>query len=434
MSANSGRERRANTGLTALGDTGRVAPARYRQTVEGAVTQMPHTLDFPALPGVPSGDRERLRARLAGWQDSYLACTGAPTVARDEILDAVRAHGGDVPSSPETCGSFKWYEGSVLVTEDRDTWCLYARRAEELIPWLQAFGERRPRKPIWFPAYSAELAEGEPLEGEGILFEDREPGFEGSFLVHRGSVTVRYRLPGGGMSQELGKRALVGLHSLWRSSFDAVPTAPRFVVLGDDGCPSFLTWLHTQGPSSRLVDAVSQALDVAHGIRRFDRTAMCGPVLCHAEFFAGVASAQAFESPLLHAGDPWLTPGEPSRLLVGTWDLGTSDAFVYLGEDGRVYRYTFEEDLWSVTASSYAAYVERILRFDARVAATLTSALPMTALCERLGLVVDPIGTDELATLAVSTEIVAFQRPGEQALVKCFTPQAEARARQLLAR
>ncbi|WP_437967870.1 hypothetical protein WMF04_00610 [Sorangium sp. So ce260] len=388
-------------------------------------------LNFPALPGVRSRDRERLRSRFAAWEDSYLACTGAPTVARDEILGAVRAHGGDVPSALETCGSFKWYEGSVLVTESRDTWCLYARSAEQLIPWLQALGERRPRKPIWFPAYSAVLAESEPLECEGLSFQDREPGVEGSFLVRNGNVAVRYRLPGGGMSQGLGKRAIVHLYAPWQSSFDDVPAAPLFVLINDDGCPPFLAWLHAQGPSSRLVDAVSEALDIAHGVRRFDRTAMCGPVLCHAEFFAGVASAQAFESPLLLSGDPWLPTGEPSRLLVGTWDIGTSDAFVYLGEDRRIYRYTFEQDLWSVSASSYAAYVERILRFDARVAATRTSDLPIAELCARLGLMIDPIGTDDWATLAVSADLVAFQRPGERALLKCFTPQSEARACEL---
>ncbi|WP_438004688.1 hypothetical protein WME89_38890 [Sorangium sp. So ce321] len=393
----------------------------------------PETLDFPALPGVPSRDRARLRSRFAGWDDSYLACTGAPTIARDEILDAVRARGGDVPPAPEACGSFRWYEGSVLVTESRDTWCLYARSAEQLVPWLQAFGERRPRKPIWFPAYSAVLAESDPLEGEGLLFEDREPGVEGSFQVRNGSAVVRYRLPGGGISQGLGRRATARLHNPWRSSFDLVPTVPAFVAVDDEGCPAFLAWLHEQGPSSRLVDAVSEALGVARGIRRFDRTAMCGPVLCHAEFFAGEASAQAFESPLLVSGDPWLPAGEPSRLLVGYWDIGTSDAFVYLGEDRRIYRYTFEEDLWSVSASSYAAYVERILRFDARIAATQASDLPMTELCARLGLVVDPVGTDGWATLAVSSDLVAFQRPGEPALLKCFTQQAEARTCEIIA-
>lgn len=392
----------------------------------------PQTFDFPAFPGVPSRDRERLRSGFAGWGDSYLACTGAPTAARDEILDAVRARGGDVPSAPEVCGSFRWYEGSVLVTESGDTWCIYARSAEQLVPWLQAFGERRPRKPIWFPAYSAVLAEREPLEGEGLLFEDREPGVEGAFVVRNGSAVVRYRLPGGGMSQGLGKRATARLHNPWRSSFDRVPTVPAFAVVSDEGRPAFLAWLHEQEPSSRLVGAVSEALGVAHGIRRFDRTAMCGPVLCHAAFFAGEASAQAFESPLLVSGDPWLPAGEPSRLLVGYWDIGTSDAFVYLGEDRRIYRYTFEEDLWSVSASSYAAYVERILRFDARIAATHTSDLPMTELCARLGLVVDPVGTDDWATLAASTDLVAFQRPGEPALLKCFTPQAEARTCEII--
>lgn len=387
----------------------------------------------PALPGVQSTDRERLRARFASWEDSYLACTAAPTVARAELLSAVRAHGGDVPSAPETCGSFGWYEGSVLVTESRGTWCLYARSAEQLIPWLQACGERQPRKPLWFPAYSAVLAEDEPLEGEGLSFADREPGVEGSFLVRSGSATARYRLPGGGMSQALGKKGTVGSHAPWQSSFGHVPAPPSFVIVDDDGCASFLVWLHAQGPSSRLVDAVSEALGIAHGVRRFDRTAMCGPVLCHAEFFAGVTSAQAFESPLLLSGDPWLPPGEPSRLLIGYWDVGASDAFVYLAEDRRVYRYTFEEDLWSVAASSYAAYVERILRFDARVAATLALDLPINEICERLGLVVDPIGTDEWATLAVSTDLVAFQRPGERSLLKCFSPEAEARTREIVA-
>ncbi|WP_433928510.1 hypothetical protein AB3662_34500 [Sorangium cellulosum] len=320
----------------------------------------------------------------------------------------------------------------MLVTESRDTWCLYARSAEQFVPWLRAFGERQPRKPIWFPAYSAVLAESEPLEGEGLLFDDREPGVEGAFLVRNGSAAVRYRLPGGGMSQGLGKRATARLHAPWQSSFDGVPTVPAFVVISDEGCPAFLEWLHAQGPSSCLIDAVSDALGIGRGIRRFERTAMCGPVLCHAEFFAGAASAQAFESPLLRPGDPWLPAGEPSRLLVGYWDIGTSDAFLYLGEDRRIYRYTFEDDLWSVSASSYAAYVERILRFDARVAATHASDLPIIALCERLGLVVDPIGTDDWATLAVSNDLVAFQRPGESAFLKGFTPQAEARARALL--
>ncbi|WP_437569079.1 hypothetical protein [Sorangium sp. So ce542] len=320
----------------------------------------------------------------------------------------------------------------MLVTESRGTWCLYAQSAEQLIPWLQAFGERQPRKPLWFPAYSAVLAEDEPLEGEGLSFADRVPGVEGSFLVRSGSATVRYRLPGGGMSQALRKRGTVGLHAPWRSSFDHVPAPPSFVIVDDDGCAPFVEWLHAQGPSSRLVDAVSKALGIAHGVRRFDRTGMCGPVLCHAEFFAGVTSAQAFESPLLLSGDPWLPPGEPSRLLVGYWDVGASEAFVYLGEDLRVYRYTFEEDLWSVAASSYAAYVERILRFDARVAATLALDLPINEICERLGLVVDPIGTDEWATLAVSTDLVAFQRPGERSLLKCFSPEAEARTREIV--
>ncbi|WP_437924813.1 hypothetical protein WMF37_38205 [Sorangium sp. So ce291] len=395
-------------------------------------SQERHTLDFPALPGIPSTDRERLRSRFAGWDDSYLACTGAPTIARDEILDAVRARGGDVPPAPEACGSFRWYEGSVLVTESRDTWCLYARSAEQLVPWLRAFGERRPRKPIWFPACSAVLAESEPLEGEGLLFEDREPSVEGFFLVRNGSAVVRYRLPGGGMSQGLDKRATARLHAPWQSSFDGVPTVPAFVVIDDEGCPAFLAWLHAQGPSSCLVDAVSDALGIGRGIRQFDRTAMCGPVLCHAEFFAGAASAQAFESPLLRSGDPWLPAGESSRLLVGYWDIGTSDAFLYLGEDRRIYRYTFEDALWSVSASSYAAYVERILRFDATIAATHASDLPIIELCERLGLVVDPIGTDDWATLAVSNDLAAFQRPGERAFLKCFTPQAQARARALL--
>ncbi|XXX77266.1 hypothetical protein WMF30_00640 [Sorangium sp. So ce134] len=319
----------------------------------------------------------------------------------------------------------------MLVTESRDTWCLYARSAEQLIPWLQAFGERRPRKPIWLPATSAMLADSGPLEGEGPSFQDREPGVEGAFLVQSGSALIRYRLPGGGMSQGLEKRAIVRLYAPWQSSFDDVPAVPLFVLINDDGCLSFLAWLHAQGPSPRLVDAVSEALGIAHGVRRFDRTAMCGPVLCHAEFFAGATSAQAFESPLLLSGDPWLPAGEPSRLLVGTWDIGTSDAFVYLGEDRRIYRYTFEQDLWSVSASSYAAYVERILRFDARVAATRASDLPMAELCKRLGLVIDPIGTDDWATLAVSPDLVAFQRPGERTLLKCFTTQAEARACEL---
>jgi hypothetical protein len=219
----------------------------------------------------------------------------------------------------------------------------------------------------------------------------------------------------------------VRLHASWKSSFGNVPTAPQFVVVSEDGIPSFLAWFHAQGASSRLGDAVSEALGLAHGIRRFDRTAMCGPVLCHAEFCAGAASAQAFESPLLASGDAWLPPGEPSRLLVGYWDIGTSDALLYLGEDRRIHRYAFEEDLWSISASSYAAYVERILRFDARVAATRESDLSMNELCERLGLVVDPIGTDDFASLAVSADLVAFQRSGERALLKCVTPQAEAR-------
>ncbi|XYH98324.1 hypothetical protein ACMHYB_00720 [Sorangium sp. So ce1128] len=34
---------------------------------------------------------------------------------------------------------------------------------------------------------------------------------------------------------------------------------------------------------------------------------------------------------------------------------------------------------------------------------------------------------------AVSNDLVAFQRPGERALLKCFTPQAEARTCELLA-
>ncbi|WP_437906464.1 hypothetical protein WME95_00655 [Sorangium sp. So ce327] len=338
-----------------------------------------------------------------------------------------------MPSAPETCGSFRWYEGSVLVTESRDTWCLYARSAERLIPWIRAFGERQPHKPIWFPAYSAVLAEGEPVEGEGLSFDDRERGVEGSFLVRNGSAAVRYRLPGGGVSLGLGKRANVRLHAPWQSSFNDVTTAPRFVVVNNDGIPSFLAWFHAQGASSRLGDAVSEALGLAHGVRRFDRTAMCGPVLCHAEFFAGGASAQAFESPLLVSGDAWLPPGEPSRLLVGYWDIGMSDAFVYLGEDRRIYRYSFEEGLWSISALSYAAYVERILRFDARVAATRESDLPLNELCERLGLVVDPIGTDDCASLAISADLVAFQRFGERALLKCFTPQAEARVCETLA-
>ena len=73
--------------------------------------------------------------------------------------------------------------------------------------------------------------------------------------------------------------------------------------------------------------------------------------------------------------------------------------------------------------------------FLPRVADTLPHGAFLVAiveLCERLGLVVDPIGTDDWATLAVSSDLVAFQRPGERAFLKCFTPQAEARARALL--
>ncbi|WP_437507163.1 hypothetical protein [Sorangium sp. So ce1099] len=107
----------------------------------------------------------------------------------------------------------------MLVTESRDTWCLHARSPELLVPWLQALGERRPRKPIWFPAYSAVLAESEPLEGEGLLFDDREPGVDGTFGVRNGSAVIRYRLPGGGMSLGLEKRATARLHARWISSW-----------------------------------------------------------------------------------------------------------------------------------------------------------------------------------------------------------------------
>ena len=390
--------------------------------------------EYPALPGVPPGERERLRSRFAAWEESYVVCTDAPTGTRGEILGAARARGAELPPVAATCGALRWYEGSVLVTESRGTWCLYAQTAEQLVPWLRAFSERRHRQPVSFPAHSAVLAEHEPADGERVIFEDRISSADGDVVVRNDGATLRYRLPGGGMRQELRKRAEVGLYVPWASSFREVPVEPRFVVVDDEACAPFLRWFGAQELPSSLVDVVSEALRHAHGIRRFDRTDMCGPVLCHAQFFAGVSAAQAFESPLLCPGDWGVSSNEPARLLVGYWDLGASDAFVYLGADGRIYRYTFDDDQWVVSASSYAAYVERILRFDARGAATLTSELPMAELRSRLELVADPVGTDAWGALAVSADTVAFQRPGERALLKCFTPEAEARGRARLAR
>lgn len=387
---------------------------------------------FPWLTAVAPEHRPQIQTRLARWSNSFIATTADPVVIRGEIYAGLRNHGLDLPVRWESCGALRWNEGTVLITQIGRTWTLHAERPEDLVPWLRVFGVRKPPKPIQFPSFSAERASGAEFSSEGTAFTDEISGAQATLCVNSEGANILYDLPGGTLNQALEKRGRVGLYHPWLSAFREVRHRCDFAIVGTEGRENFLHWLNEQKPSQSLVDAVLEAMDVAHGVRRFDRRAICGPVLCHAEFYKAEGTPEILDSPLQCAGTPWLPPGEPARLLVGYWDIGTSDVFIYLGEDRRIYSYNVDWNQWDRVAGTYATYLERILRFDPVHGETLRTGQSLPELCSSLELTIDPVGSDDLGTLAVSHDVVAFQRPGGPTRVKCFTEEAKTRVAALL--